>query len=160
MELNLKILAPLRQCTSKNRCALVIRRKNIYIILITRWIKIMPLIQSLSLSFSLSLSSLNITLSLSLPHSGLSLSHSLTPVSHSLTSAGLSLSHSLNSDHPSPQSTPSADPARRRDRCLLVMGFFFFYAMDWWWWWWWWWLWPWLRKKIGDFGFFFFAFVD
>ena len=159
MELNLKILAPLRQCTSKNRCALVIRRKNIYIILITRWIKIMPLIQSLSLSFSLSLSHL---------WTSLSLSHSLTPASHFLTLSLRSLTPSLRpASHSLTLSTPitqALNPPLLPTQLTDVIGacsswvfffFFFFYAMDWCWWWWWWWLWPWLRKKIGDSVFFF-----
>ena len=112
MELNLKILAPLLQCTSKNRCALFMRAKK-KIILITRLIKIMPLSLWTSLSSSLSHSGL------SLYHSGLSLwSLTLsTPVSH----FGLLLSQ-LRSPKPlihpfcrpnSPTQAPSPKPKER-----------------------------------------------
>ena len=156
------------------------KKKN----LITQWIKIIPLIHSLSLSlisehhspfhFGLTRSLRPLTLSLRLltsslrptshSHSDLSLSHSGFSFPHSGRPLTLTpISHSLNSDHPSPRSTPSADPARWRDRCLLIVGFFFFFPVvdRWWWWWWWWlwlWLWPWLRKKDWRFGFFFFKF--
>ena len=91
-----KNLVPLLQCTSKNRCALFMRskKKKKYIILITRWIKIMSLILSLSLSLSLSL--------IFEHHSLRSLTFSLRPLTPSLQLASHSLtpiSHSLNSDH-------------------------------------------------------------
>ena len=143
MELNLKILAPLRQCTSKNRCALVIRRKNIYIILITRWIKIMPLIHSLSLSLSHSLS-----LSLISEHHSLSLTPSLRPLTFSLSHSGISLPHfgrpltlSLSQlRSPKPPIHPFCRPNSPTWSVLACHGFFFFFfnAVDWWWWWWWW----------------------
>ena len=92
----------------------------------------LSLFSSLNISLKLTLSLWSLTLSLrplTLSFWSLTLSLRSLTLSIPITQAAAltPISHSLNSDHPSRRSTPFADPARWRDRCLLVVGVFFFF---------------------------------
>ena len=161
MELNLKILAPLLQCTSINRCALCAvheskkKKKKIILPHPLKNYLIFSLTPcpSLSLSLSQSLNShplpklfQSLKLSSSLSHSPLTVDR-LTVPSHrspiaSLSQAADRLTVTLLSADPAHQPTPSADPTRRHCACLWLV------IVDL--------VWSRLRKKIGDLGFFFF----
>ena len=132
MELNLKILAPLLQCTSINRCALCAvheskkKKKNYSSPPIKKLLNFLfhsvPLYLSLSLSLSLSHSTLILSQSLSShrrsphhpkpPTDRLTVPSRRSPIT-SPSHAADCLTVTLLSANPAHRPTPSTDPARR-----------------------------------------------